>query len=242
MDRITRTPGLIQIAEQIFSNLAINDLFQCQKVNEYWASILRNPWFWYKRMTQKNILTKIQQKEWSNFCDKLNKLDLTKEMTKGLNFIYERLERSVPFNEVYASAPWSALDLASAELVEIMAPLFDNPNAPDENGRTPIYWAALYGHTEIVKILAPLTDNPNAPYKNGNTPIHKAASCGYAEIIKILAPLTDNPNAPDKEGRTPFDIAKNEEIRTILESFNPSKRRIKDESPYPQSTKRSREN
>ena len=175
MDRITRTPGLIQIAEQIFSNLAINDLFQCQNVNEYWASILRNPWFWYKRMTQKNILTEIQQKEWSNFCDKLNKLDLTKEMTKGLNFIYERLEHSVPFNEVYASAPWSALDLASAELVEIMAPLFDNPNAPDRDGNPPIYWAAVKGHTEIVKILVPLTDNPNAGNHYVETPIHKAA-------------------------------------------------------------------
>ena len=149
MDRITRTPGLIQIAEQIFSNLAINDLFQCQKVNEYWASILRNPWFWYKRMAQKNILTEMQQKEWSNFCDKLNNLDLTKEMTIGLNFIYERLEDSVTLNEVYQSA----LSSAYVEAVEIMAPLFDNPNAPDENGRTPIYWAELSGHTEIVKIL-----------------------------------------------------------------------------------------
>ena len=82
-----------------------------------------------------------------------------------------------------------------------------------------------------------MTDNPNAPYKNGDTPIHKASSFGYAEIIKILAPLTQNPNAPNKEGRTPFDIAKNEEIRTILESFNPSKKRTKDES-----TKHSREN
>ena len=92
MDQITRTPGLIQIAEQIFSNLAINDLFQCQNVNEYWASILRNPWFWYNRMTQNNILSEMQQKEWSNFCEKLKKIDLTKDMTMGLNFIYERLE------------------------------------------------------------------------------------------------------------------------------------------------------
>ena len=52
-----------------------------------------------------------------------------------------------------------------------MAPLTDNPNAPDRNGMTPIFEAAQNGHTEIVKILAPLTDNPNASNKYGMTPI-----------------------------------------------------------------------
>ena len=41
------------------------------------------------------------------------------------------------------------------EIVKILAPLTDNPNAPNECGQTPIYWATQYGHTEIVKILAP---------------------------------------------------------------------------------------
>ena len=158
MDRITRTPGLIQIAEQIFSNLAINDLFQCQNVNEYWASILRNPWVWYNRMTQNNILSEGHQKEWSIFCEKLKKIDLTKDMTKGLNFIYERLEDSVTLDEVYQSA----IFYGHAETVEIMAPLFDNPNAPYKNGCSHIYLAAFKGHTEIVKILTPLSDAPNA--------------------------------------------------------------------------------
>ena len=56
----------------------------------------------------------------------------------------------------------------------------------DEDGFTPIYWAANNGHTEIVKILAPLTDNPNAPDKNGKTPIHWAAQIGHTETVKIL--------------------------------------------------------
>ena len=49
------------------------------------------------------------------------------------------------------------------EIVKILAPLTENPNAPDRNGYTPIICAAHNGHTEIVKILVPLTDNPNAP-------------------------------------------------------------------------------
>ena len=64
-----------------------------------------------------------------------------------------------------------------------MAPLTDNPNAPNIFGETPIYEAACNGHTEIVKFLAPLTDNPNAPNKNGKTP----SSVAYnAEIQRFL--------------------------------------------------------
>ena len=47
------------------------------------------------------------------------------------------------------------------EIVKILAPLTDNPNASDEDGQTPMYWAAHKGHTKIVKILTPLTNNPN---------------------------------------------------------------------------------
>ena len=37
------------------------------------------------------------------------------------------------------------------EIFKIMAPLTDNPNAPDGDGNceTPIYWAASNGHTEM---------------------------------------------------------------------------------------------
>ena len=45
--------------------------------------------------------------------------------------------------------------IGHTEIVKILAPLADNPNAPNNNGRTPIHWAARYGHTEIVKILTP---------------------------------------------------------------------------------------
>ena len=62
-----------------------------------------------------------------------------------------------------------------------------NPNAPDKCGRTPIYWAACWGHTEIVKILATLTENHNAPDEDGKTPISAAADNGHTEIVEILA-------------------------------------------------------
>ena len=101
----------------------------------------------------------------------------------------------------------------------------DNPNAADNQGKTPIYWAAYKGHTEIVKILAPLTANPNAEDEDKDTPILIAARHGYSEIVKILAPLTDNPNATNYHGETPIKVTKNAEIRKFLESFNTANKR-----------------
>ena len=75
--------------------------------------------------------------------------------------------------------------MGHTEIVKILAPLTDDPNAPDKNGDTPIHHAANEGYTKIVKILAPLTDNPNAPNKNGSTPVQDAAWHGHP-----------NPNAP----------------------------------------------
>merc|ERR1712241_361375 len=114
-----------------------------------------------------------------DFCEKLCKLNLTKDMTPGLNFIYKQLEDSVTLHKTYWSAIQrdssldselddssldSELDDSSsddsssdseslqssmsanlgAEIVRIMAPLFESSNAPDEDGRTPIYWAACH--------------------------------------------------------------------------------------------------
>ena len=101
-------------------------------------------------------------------------------------------------------------------IVKRLVCLTDNPNASDENGSTPIYWAAMRGHIEIVKIMAPLTDNPNVPNEFGNTPISWAAFKGHTEIVKILAPLTDNPNAPNRYGITLISIAKNRYNQSFL--------------------------
>ena len=66
-----------------------------------------------------------------------------------------------------------------------------NPNAPNKDGDTPIFWAACYGHTEIVKILAPFTNNPNAPNNKGQTPCSIAKNTEIKQILK-------SSNAPGK--------------------------------------------
>ena len=45
----------------------------------------------------------------------------------------------------------------NAEIVKILAPLTNNPNAPNKVGKTPISWAEFRGHTEIIEILTTFT-------------------------------------------------------------------------------------
>ena len=89
------------------------------------------------------------------------------------------------------------------EIVKILAPLTDNPNAPNKNGETPIIWAANLGPFD-------------AQSQYGETPIYWATIMGYSEIVKILVPMTDNPNAPDNRGITPLLVAANAEIKNLL--------------------------
>ena len=81
------------------------------------------------------------------------------------------------------------------DVIKVLAPLTENPNAANVEGRTPILQAALYGHTNIIEFLAPLTKSPNAPSSRGLTPI-QAARMGWEihrrdkarsdEIVNIL--------------------------------------------------------
>merc|ERR1711981_1393734 len=85
---------------------------------------------------------------------------------------------------------WTPLHLAAryghVRIVEFLAPLVDNPNAPKPDGWTPLHLAARYGHVKIVEFLAPLVDNPNAPMPNGWTPLHLAARNGHVKIVKFV--------------------------------------------------------
>jgi len=81
-------------------------------------------------MQQYAKLSEEHQKEWMDFCEKLSKLNLTKDMTTGLNYIFGKLEDSETLNKAY----WSVIHkhyLSTNEAVEIlriMAPLMENPN------------------------------------------------------------------------------------------------------------------
>ena len=64
MEKITQTPGLHHIAENIFIYLSHETLLECRKVNEFWRQLLQNPTFWVK-ICAKNGLSKDNQMKWN---------------------------------------------------------------------------------------------------------------------------------------------------------------------------------
>ena len=210
MDNIIKNPGLQHLAEKVFWNLDSEDLKNCAQINQCCKKVLQYPIFCLRKFEHISIE---KQKDWIKIIQSVTNSD------KGIAIIsylqwklknehlmdllcYSSLTVQNDFRmkliEICQKIELSDEDL---EIVKILAALTDNPNAPNQWGDTPIYWAAHNGHTEIVKILAPLTDDPNAPDEDGCTPIDDAIRMGHSEIVDILALWTDhteNPVAPDE--------------------------------------------
>jgi hypothetical protein len=59
-------------------------------------------------------------------------------------------------------------------------------NSKDENGWTPLHFAARYGNTEIVKILLKFKADPSGPDKAGTSPIELADLYNHAPVVDLL--------------------------------------------------------
>ena len=70
--------------------------------------------------------------------------------------------------------------------MKLLVNLTKNPNAPNNDGITPIFIAAQNNHIEMVKLLMKSTENPNAPRNGGATPITIASQNNHLEIVKLL--------------------------------------------------------
>ena len=62
-----------------------------------------------------------------------------------------------------------------------------DPNSKDNNGQTPLSWAAEKGYEVVVKqLLATDGIDPNFKDKCGQTPLSWAAANGHEAVIKLL--------------------------------------------------------
>ena len=115
------------------------------------------------------------------------------------------------------------------KFVDVLSNFMPNPNAPGNEGYTPLALAAMNGYVDIVKFMAGFTKTPNAKGLMDWTPIQLAAKFGRLEVVKLLVKLTDDPNSSDSFCTTPIEIAKqngHHEIAKFLEEFNMAKEPI----------------
>ena len=86
---------------------------------------------------------------------------------------------------------------------------FSEIDLEDESGRTPLSWAAEYGHEAVVRLLMKRDDvDMNAPDDYRKTPLLMAAEKGHEAIVQLLIESGDvDINAPDNDRMTPFLMA-----------------------------------
>ena len=88
------------------------------------------------------------------------------------------------------------------------------PQAPDRDGRMPVYCAAHKGHTEVVTLLLENGATHQAEDKYGDTPLIMAAYNGHLDTVKLLI-RSGASHSPNKHGKTPLDCAKDRGVATI---------------------------
>ena len=108
----------------------------------------------------------------------------------------------------------TALSWAAEEgnypVVQLLLARMTNPMASDIHNRTPLWFAAHYGHESVVRLWLEATDaiDLNHTSKDGETPLAVAAAAGHTGVMEALLGCTGIAvNAVDVYGRTPLICA-----------------------------------
>ena len=92
-----------------------------------------------------------------------------------------------------------------------------SPEVADEEGRTPLCWAARNGGIALVKLLLDNGADVNASDQNGQTALHAATGKGQLSALQLLIDRGADVNARDKAGKTALDIAVEHNFTTLAE-------------------------
>ena len=121
--------------------------------------------FWIKKLIQ-NGLSEENQNDWINAIQSETNIEKKKNIVDYLSWNSKKencFDLPCYTKPVAQEDFWNKICRAAkhpewkgyVEMVKIIAPLTDNPNAPNQDGDTPISCAERFGGTEIIPILAP---------------------------------------------------------------------------------------
>ncbi len=80
-------------------------------------------------------------------------------------------------------------------------------NAKNNEGKTALMWAAMFGHADVAEILLKHGANVNAKDNDGWTALMKAAKYGHADVAEVLLKHGADVNANNNNGKTALMFA-----------------------------------
>ncbi|XP_073002152.1 protein S-acyltransferase 24-like [Typha latifolia] len=105
----------------------------------------------------------------------------------------------------------------TAFLYHIVAKWNADPDVPDNDGRSPLHWAAYKGFADCIRLLLFLDAYRGRQDKEGCTPLHWAAIRGNLEACTVLvqAGKKEDLTVQDNTGLTPAQLASDKNHRQV---------------------------
>ncbi|QQP56956.1 VPS9ankyrin repeatcontaining proteinlike [Caligus rogercresseyi] len=103
-------------------------------------------------------------------------------------------------------------------------------NSQDQDGRTPLHLASLYGHESSAKGLLYFAEHQSYPLeidsqdKFGDTPLHLGSSSGHKSIVRLLLEYSAKPLLRNKRGLTPSECSLCSKIRDLIQDYEQTER------------------
>ncbi|XP_010913354.1 protein S-acyltransferase 24 [Elaeis guineensis] len=117
----------------------------------------------------------------------------------------------------YQTAHVAAQYGQTAFLYHIVTKWNADPDAPDNDGRSPLHWAAYKGYADCIRLLLFLDAYRRRQDKEGCTPLHWAAIRGNLEACTVLvqAGKKEDLMVTDNSGLTPAQLASSKNHRQV---------------------------
>jgi ankyrin repeat protein len=83
-------------------------------------------------------------------------------------------------------------------------------SAPDDNGGTPLHFAAQASAADVARVLLDAGARIDARDSEGNTPLFRAvfASRGHGDVIELLRARGADPTIRNNHGVSPIDLSR----------------------------------
>eukprot|EP00357_Protocruzia_adherens_P030856 CAMPEP_0115004172 /NCGR_PEP_ID=MMETSP0216-20121206/19042_1 /TAXON_ID=223996 /ORGANISM="Protocruzia adherens, Strain Boccale" /LENGTH=1183 /DNA_ID=CAMNT_0002370105 /DNA_START=316 /DNA_END=3867 /DNA_ORIENTATION=+ len=113
-----------------------------------------------------------------------------------------------------------AADNSQYKLAQLLLDYNANANLQQNDGDTPLHHASFRGDIRMIYLLLKANADPNIQnLVFGRSALHYAVDCGHRDAVELMLTHSASIDLKDRQGKTPFDLARSEDIKSLLEEY-----------------------